>query len=205
MRQFVLGRTRVIFGDNCAACHQSGGQGVLSKNDPDKSFPNLTDDDWLFGGWTDKIIEVITDGRQQEMPAKGGNEDLTSADIDKLADFIKNGLSTGAAVLNDDGELTKGADKFAAANELFQETCAACHGANAKGSNLNGDYDTGAVNFTDTIWRFGGDLATIKETITNGRQSEMPAWGGRLDPTTIKMLAVRVHEFGGGQPKPADE
>ena len=200
MREFVLGRTRVLFGDNCAACHQSGGQGVLNKTDPGKSFPNLTDDDWLFGGWTDKIIETITDGRQQEMPAKGGNEDLTSADIDKLATFIHDGLSTGDAVLDDDGVLTKGADNatFAAANELFQETCAGCHSANGQGAMLNGDFDTGAVNFTDGIWRFGGDLATIKETITNGRKAEMPAWGGRLDPTTIKMLAVRVHEFGGG-------
>ncbi len=200
MREFVLGRTRVLFGDNCAACHQSGGQGVMNKADAGKSFPNLTDDDWLFGGWTDKIIETIVDGRQAEMPAKGGNEDLTDADIDKLADFVKNGLSTGDAVLDDDGVLTKGADNatFAAANELFQETCAGCHSANGKGSMLNGDFDTGAVNFTDGIWRFGGDLATIKETITNGRKAEMPAWGGRLDPTTIKMLAVRVHEFGGG-------
>jgi len=198
MREFALGRSRVLFGDNCAACHQSGGQGQLNKTDPGNSFPNLTDDDWLFGGWTDKIIETITNGRMQQMPAKGGNEDLTTSDIDALAVFIHDGLSTGDAVLDDDGVLTKGADKFEAANALFQETCAGCHNANGKGSMLNGDYDTGAVNFTDSIWRFGGDLATIKETITMGRDSQMPTFGGRLDETTIKILAVRVHEFGGG-------
>ncbi len=198
MRQFALGRSVVLFGDNCAACHGSGGQGNLNKSHPGESFPNLTDDDWLFGGWPAKIVETITDGRQAEMPPKGGNDELTSSDIDKLADFIKNGLSTGDAELDEDGVLTKGADRFAAANDLFQETCAGCHQANGQGSMKNGDFDTGAVNFTDGIWRFGGDLATIKETITNGRKGTMPTWGGRLDETTIKILAVRVHQMGGG-------
>ncbi len=203
MRQFALGRSVVLFGDNCAACHGSGGQGNLNKAHPTESFPNLTDDDWLYGGWTAKIQETITEGRQGEMPPKGGNDELTASDIDKLATFIHDGLSTGNAELNDDGELVKGADNptFVAANELFQETCAGCHGANGKGSMLNGDFDTGAVNFTDGIWRFGGDLATIKETITNGRKGTMPTWGGRLDETSIKILTVRVHEMGGGMAK----
>jgi len=207
MRQFALGRSRVLFGDNCAACHGSGGQGNLNADHPGLSFPNLTDDDWLYGGWTAKIIETITEGRQAEMPAKGGNDDLTDADVDALAHYIHDGLSTGDAELNDDGELTKGAAKFEAANMLYQESCAGCHGANAKGSNLNGDYDTGAANHTDTIWRFGGSLATIKESIAKGRTAQMPTFGGgkKLDEISIKILAVRVHELGGGVVEPVEE
>ncbi len=202
MREFALGRSRVLFGDNCAACHGSGGQGNLNAAHPENSFPNLTDDDWLFGGWTAKIIETITDGREAAMPPKGGNEDLTSADVDSLAKFVL-ALSAGDAELNADGELVKGGASFAGANDLFQETCAGCHQANAKGSNKNGDFDTGAVNLTDGIWRFGGSLATVTQTITNGRTAQMPTFGGgKLDATSIKILAVRVHELGGGEKEP---
>jgi len=195
MRQFAIGRSKVLFGDNCAACHGSGGQGNLNAAHPEFSFPNLTDDDWLYGGWTAKITETITGGREAAMPAKGGNEDLTDADVDSLAKFVT-ALSTGEATLNDDGELTKGS--FAGANALFQETCAGCHNANAKGSMKNGDFDTGAVNLTDGIWRFGGDMATVRNTITYGRVAKMPAFGERLDEVSLKILTVRVHQLGGG-------
>jgi cytochrome c oxidase cbb3-type subunit 3 len=201
LRQFALGRSVVLFGDNCAACHSSGGQGNLSAAHPENSFPNLTDDDWLFGGWTGKITETIFNGRESEMPAKGGNDELTSSDVDELASFVV-ALADGSASLNDDGELIKGS--FAGANALFQETCAGCHSGNAKGSNLNGDYDTGAVNLTDGIWRFGGDLATVKNTILNGRTAEMPSFGARLDEVSLKILTVRVHQLGGGTTKPDD-
>ncbi|MDX8388058.1 MAG: c-type cytochrome [Ghiorsea sp.] len=201
LRQFALGRSVVLFGDNCAACHNSGGQGNLNAAHPESSFPNLTDDDWLFGGWTAKITETITEGREAEMPAKGGNDELTSSDVDALASFVT-ALSDGSAELNDDGELVKGS--FAGANALFQETCSACHSANAKGSNLNGDYDTGAANLTDGIWRFGGDMATVRNTIANGRISQMPAFGERLDEISLKILTVRVHALGGGTTQPDD-
>ena len=195
MRQFALGRSVVLFGDNCAACHASGGQGNLNASHPELSFPNLTDDDWLFGGWTDKIAETISEGREANMPAKGGNEDLTSADVDSLTSLVM-ALGDGSASLNDDGELVKGS--FAGANALFQETCAGCHGANAKGSLANGDFDSGAVNLTDGIYRFGGDMATVKDTIANGRNGQMPAFGNRLDELSLKILTVRVHQLGGG-------
>jgi len=201
MRQFALGRSVVLFGDNCAACHASGGQGILNANHPSNSFPNLTDDDWLFGGWADKIVETITDGREASMPPKGGNEDLTESEVDDLTSFVM-ALSTGEAVLevneDDEGVLTKGANRFAGANALFQESCAGCHSANAKGSFASFDFDTGAVNLTDGIWRFGGDLATVKETILHGRTAVMPAFGARLDEVSLKILAVRVHQMGGG-------
>jgi cytochrome c oxidase cbb3-type subunit 3 len=198
MKQFALGRARVLFGDKCAACHGAGGAGHVNG---DYSFPNLTDDDWLYGGWPDKIVETITDGRQGMMPAKGGNESLTDKDVDNLAHFVI-ALSKGEAKLNDNGELIKGGDKYKPANTIFQGLCFACHGKNAKGAMHNGDYYTGAVNLTDKIWRFGGSLATVKQTITHGRQAKMPTFGTKLDKTSIKILAVKVHELGGGMDKP---
>ncbi len=197
LKHFALGRARVIFGDNCAACHGSGGQGNLNAAHPGHSFPNLTDDDWLYGGWPEVLVETITEGREAEMPARGGNDELTDADVTGLAGFVA-ALSAGEAKLNGEGELTAGAGKFGAVNAIFQETCAACHGGNAKGSMLNGDPSGGAVNLTDAIFRFGGDTASLTETIGNGRKGKMPAFGAKLDATAIKILAVKVHQLGGG-------
>ncbi len=206
MRQFALGRSVVLFGDNCAACHGSGGQGILNASHPELSFPNLTDDDWLFGGWTAKIQETITDGREASMPPKGGNEDLTDADVDMLTDFVL-ALADGSVTItvDDEDNATVNNASFATANELFQESCAGCHGANAKGSMANGDFDSGAVNLTDGIYRFGGDMATIRDTIANGRTAQMPAFGNRLDEVSLKILTVRVHELGGGMAAEPEE
>lgn len=197
IKQFALGRARVLFGDNCAACHGSGGGGFVNGN---YSFPNLTDDDWLYGGWPEKIVETITQGREGMMPAKGGNPALTDSDVNELADFVI-ALSKGDAQLNDSGQLTKGQSQYGSANSIFQTTCFACHGSNAKGNIY-----IGAVNLTDRIWRFGGDRKTVVETIAYGRGGKMPTWGlpvdgkaPRLDENSIKILAVKVHQMGGGQ------
>jgi cytochrome c oxidase cbb3-type subunit III len=77
---------------------------------------------------------------------------------------------------------------------VFAENCVLCHGENG-----TGNQEVGSKNLTDGIWLYGGDKATLVETITNARNGSMPAWGARLDPTTIKMLAVYVHSLGGGQ------
>jgi cytochrome c oxidase cbb3-type subunit 3 len=77
---------------------------------------------------------------------------------------------------------------------LFAQNCAACHGADGKGNR-----QFGAPNLTDSIWLYGGDEETIRKTITDARYGVMPRWGGKLDPVTIKMLAVYVHSLGGGE------
>lgn len=199
MKQFALGRARVLFGDNCAACHGAGGGGRVNG---DYSFPNLTDDDWIYGGWPEKIVETITSGRQGMMPAKGGDSSITDDQVNQLAGFVI-ALSKGEARLDEEGMLLTGSEKHSEANKLFQQTCFACHGKNAKGSVKNGDFYTGAVNLTDGIWRFGGDFNTVVETIAKGRQAKMPTFGEKLDDTSIKILAVKVYEFGGGMTKPA--
>ena len=82
----------------------------------------------------------------------------------------------------------------AAGKKIFADNCTSCHGDNAKGNQ-----ELGAPDLTDKIWLYGSDEATLVETITNGRAGVMPAWVGRLDPSTIKALTVYVHSLGGGK------
>ncbi len=178
LKEYVSRSAKVLFGDNCAACHGSGGQG-------NPGFPSLVDDDWLYGGTIEAIMQSITNGRKGMMPKMGGQQ-LTAEEIDKLANAIYNGKVTEEPLY-----MAKG--------------CVGCHGPDGKGMQA-----LGSANLVDKIWRFKAEdqLASIKYTITHGvndptdpktRKAEMPAWSGRLDETQIKKLAVYVHQLGGGQ------
>lgn len=178
-------RGKTVFGDNCAPCHGSGGAGA-------KGYPNLNDDDWLWGGSLDQILQTIefgarsghSKGREGLMLAFGKDGILKKDEIANVAAYVRSlsGLS-----------VSKGLD-LNAGKKVFAENCVACHGEDAKGKQ-----EVGAPNLTDQIWLFGSDEATVVATITNGRNGVMPAWTGRLDPTTIKALAVYVHSLGGGR------
>jgi len=194
LTQYTLASAKVLFGDNCAACHGSGGQG-------NPGYPVLADDDWLYGGSLAKIKESITNGRKGVMTAH--KDILTPEQIDTMANFAVD-LSEGK----------KGSDE---AWKLFNEKgCVGCHGAKANGvlAELpNGDIVTvGAANLTDSIWRFRpGGYDSAKHTITYGvnqpgveqsRDAVMPAWGdqandtgGKLTPDQIKKLAVYVYSL----------
>lgn len=184
MRNFADSSAKAIFGDYCAACHGAGGQGAPGL------FPVLADDDWLYGGDFNMLVETIANGRQSQMVAYQGV--LDDATIGKLADF---------ALAAAEGKATP--EQF----DLFKQSgCSACHGENAKGGAIN-KLGTGAANLTDGIWRFSGSRDEVLRTIRygvnqpdpNSRVAIMPAFGGKLSPETIKMVAVKVHEFGGGQ------
>ncbi len=185
MLSFARAQGRAAFADNCAPCHGAGGGGM-------RGYPNLVDDDWLWGGKLQDIALTLrhgirsTDdkGRMGVMPAFGRDKILERPDILAVADYVRS-LSTLS--------VTKGAD-LARGKKVFAENCAACHGENAKGNR-----EIGAPDLTDQIWLFGSGRDVIVEGIINGRGSVMPAWGGRLDDTTIKSLAVYVHTLGGGQ------
>lgn len=179
---YVSRSAKVLFGDNCAACHGAGGQG-------NPGFPVLADDDWLYGGGIGKIEETITGGRQGMMTAHGAT--LSVQQIEDVSRHVL-ALSTG-------GEYAPGKDVF------MKSDCAVCHGADAKGNT-----DMGAANLTDGIWRFSGTLEGIKYTIIHGvndpgdagtRSAQMPGFSasGKLSATDIKKLAVYVHELGGGK------
>jgi len=178
-------RGKTVFGDNCAPCHGSGAAGA-------KGFPNLNDDDWLWGGTLDQIMQTIQFGARSghakshegQMLAFGKDGLLKPDQIVAVANHVRS-LS---------GLPTRPGYDAAAGLKVFAENCVACHGDNAKGNP-----EFGAPNLTDKIWLYGSDEAAIMETITNGRAGVMPAWEGRLDPVTIKAMAVYVHSLGGGK------
>ena len=176
---------KAVFGDNCAPCHGTGATGS-------KGFPNLNDDDWLWGGSLEQIMKTIRFGARSghaeahegQMLAFGKEGVLKPDEIVTVANYVRSmaGLPT-----------RPGFDK-AAGEKLFTENCVACHGEDAKGNP-----ELGAPNLTDKIWLYGSDEATIIETVTNGRAGVMPSWEGRLDNGTIKAMAVYVHSLGGGK------
>lgn len=165
-----------LFGQNCQVCHGAGGTGG-------PGFPRLNDAVWLWGGTAEQIETTLRFGinsphpetRFAQMPAFGRDGLLTRPEIAVLTDYV---LTLGNGVAPDDP--SEGA-------ALFQDNCAGCHGEDAKG--LDG---TGAPDLTDADWIYGGDAATIRQTLLAGRQGVMPAWQGRLSDAEIRMMALYV-------------
>jgi cytochrome c oxidase cbb3-type subunit 3 len=182
---FARAQGRVAFADNCAPCHGAGGGGG-------KGYPNLNDDDWLWGGKLAEIEQTIRHGargsddkgRTGVMPAFGRDGILKPEQISAVADYARSlsGLPPEA-----------GAD-LAAGKKIFADNCELCHGADGKGNR-----ELGSPNLTDKIWLYGSDKQTIMDGLRNGRGNVMPAWGGRLSEPTIKALTVYVHTLGGGE------
>jgi cytochrome c oxidase cbb3-type subunit 3 len=178
-------RGKTVFGDNCAPCHGSGATGS-------KGFPNLNDDDWLWGGTLEQIMQTIQYGARSgnakahegQMLAFGKEGVLKQDQIVTVANYVRS-LS---------GLPTRPGYDAAAGAKIFADNCVACHGDKGQGNP-----ELGAPNLSDKIWLYGSDEATIIETVTNGRGGVMPAWEGRLDPATIKAMAVYVHSLGGGK------
>jgi len=180
---FARAQGRVTFADNCAPCHGAGGGGA-------KGYPNLNDDDWLWGGKLTEIEQTIRYGaRSGHDKAHQGNMPsfasiLKPAEISAVADYVRSltGLPTEAGV-----DLKLG-------QKVFADNCAVCHGPEAKGNR-----EVGAPNLTDKIWLYGSDKATIMQGVINGRGGVMPTWEGRLSDPIIKALTVYVWTFGGGE------
>lgn len=181
---FVTAGGAAVFADNCGPCHGRGAQGAVG-------YPNLNDDDWLWGGSPEAIERTITHGirsgdpetRDMAMPKFGVDGMLKPAEIADTAQYV---LSLSG----------HGTDPVAAERgaKIFTDNCVACHGE--KGT---GNQELGAPNLTDNIWLYGGRAADIEKTIQTGRGGVMPYWTGRLDPVTIKMLTAYVHSLGGGK------
>jgi cytochrome c oxidase cbb3-type subunit 3 len=180
---FARAQARPIFNENCAGCHGSGGAGA-------KGYPNLNDDEWLWGGTLGDIATTIRHGirstdaktRLGSMPAFGRDGMLKREEIDASADYVRSiaGLPVDAKA------------DLSAGKKVFAASCASCHGDDGKGKR-----DMGAPNLTDQIWLYGSEKSVIVDGLWNGRGGVMPAWADRLDETTIKALTVYVHTLGG--------
>ena len=159
-----------LFLNNCAQCHASDAGGS-------RGFPNLTDNDWLYGGSPQQIQATITNGRNGVMPPWG-----PALGEDKVKDVVHYvmSLSGGAA---DSIRVARG-------KEIFAQTCAACHGPEGKGNQA-----LGAPNLTDKTWLHGSGEATITETVSKGRTSQMPAHKGLLSAAKIHLLTAYVYSL----------
>jgi cytochrome c oxidase cbb3-type subunit 3 len=185
LADFTYAQGRAAFRENCGPCHGAGGGGA-------KGYPNLNDNDWLWGGTLGELQQTIEFGvrsghakaHESQMPAFGRDGMLKANEIAIVANYVRYiaNLSTRPDI------------DLAAGKKIFADNCTVCHGADGKGNK-----ELGAPNLTDGIWLFGSDEATLVEVITNSRGGVMPAWTGRLDPVTIKALAYYVHSLGGGE------
>ena len=180
LRQFATAAGAAAFKVNCVQCHGSGAVGS-------PGYPNLNDDEWLWGGTPEAIRATIAHGirfdgdddtRYSEMPAYG----------DMLSRDEVNAVTSYVLALSHGGELDP------VGTQIFADNCAACHGETGKGG-----VDFGAPDLTDAIWLYGSSKEEIASQIRRPRHGVMPAWQARLGDTTVKELTVYVHSLGGGQ------
>ena len=183
LRQFATAAGAAAFKVNCIQCHGSGAQGSAG-------YPNLNDDEWLWGGDIEAIHQTIAHGirfaadddtRISEMPAFG--DILEPDEIKQVAAYVVSlsGTPSDAALAE-------------AGATVFADNCAACHAHDATGMR-----DLGAPNLADAIWLYGSGEAAIAQQIRAPKHGVMPAWTARLGDTTVKELSVYVHSLGGGE------
>ena len=163
-----------LFQQNCAQCHGSDGGGAVG-------FPNLRDADWQWGSDADSVVATIAGGRVAAMPPWA-------------AVIGEPGVEDVVAYVQTLGGQQADATKAAAGQAHFEALCAACHGVDGKGNPL-----LGAPDLTDTTWLYGGDAATLKQTLMNGRNGQMPAWGDKLGEQRVKLLAAYVTKLAAGK------
>ena len=163
-----------LFLTYCSQCHGSDAKGA-------RGFPDLADNDWLFGGTPEQIKESIQKGRDAMMPAKGVKPDLNGDQIKDLAGYVRS-LS---GLASDSIRAQRG-------KELFAAACSACHGPDGKG--MVGV----APNLADKVWLYSSSEDSIIETITKGRVNRMPAFGEFLGDAKVHLLTAYVYGLGGG-------
>jgi cytochrome c oxidase cbb3-type subunit 3 len=163
-----------LFLTYCSQCHGSDAKGA-------RGFPNLTDNDWLFGGTPEQIKESIQKGRDAMMPAKGVKPDLNGDQIKDIASYVRSlsGLATDSI-------------RAQRGKELFAAACSACHGPDGKG--MVGV----APNLSDKVWLYSSSEDVIIETITKGRVNRMPAFGEFLGDAKVHLLTAYVYGLGSG-------
>jgi cytochrome c oxidase cbb3-type subunit 3 len=162
---------RNLFLNNCAGCHGSDAGGA-------PGFPNLTDKDWLWGGTADTVLASIQNGRTAVMP--GWEPILGKQSVENVLAYVMS--LSGRKVLNADVD---------AGAKTYSQTCVACHGPDAHGNPA-----LGAPNLADNVWLYGGSIDSVRQTIANGRQGQMPAHLERLGDVRTKLVAAYVLSAG---------
>jgi cytochrome c oxidase cbb3-type subunit 3 len=191
LAEFARAAGEAAFGDNCRTCHGAGGAGA-------PGYPNLADDEWLWGGTLNDIERTLVVGirsthsetRFSLMPSYGRDGLLTAKEIDDVTEHVLTLSPIGASLNANAAAAARGA-------VTFQAQCASCHRADGSGDRLQG-----APSLKDEVWLTGPTREAIRDQIFHGRNRVMPTWETRLQPTTIRALAVYVYGLGGGEAAP---
>lgn len=185
LQSYAVNAGGAVFMTFCAQCHGSGAAGA-------KGYPNLLDNDWLWGGDMEAIHTTVRhgirnetdpDARYSQMPAFGADGILT----EELIDQVVNHVMSLSGTPRDAEAAEQGA-------QVFADNCAACHGEDG-----TGDRSQGAPNLADAIWLYGGDYETLHATVANARFGVMSSWEGRLSDAQIRAVTAYVHQLGGGE------
>ncbi len=184
LREFAIAAGAAAFRVNCVQCHGSGAEGS-------QGYPNLNDDDWLWGGSPEQIHQTITHGIRF-----AADDDTHVSDMPAFGEMLEPRqiaeVSAYAASLS--GSTVKDPSMVEPGRQLYADNCASCHGEDGKGNR-----DLGAPNLTDAIWLYGAGEEAIAAQVRSPRLGVMPAWGARLGDVKVKELAVFVHSLGGGE------
>ncbi|GLP84924.1 cytochrome-c oxidase, cbb3-type subunit III [Tritonibacter mobilis] len=185
LEDYAVSAGAAVFKTWCAQCHGSGAAGA-------KGYPNLLDDDWLWGGTMEDIHTTVSygirneesdDARFSAMPAFGRDGLLEKEQVSQVVNYVMSLSDT-----------PQDASQVAAGAAVFEANCASCHGEDA-----SGDIYQGAPNLKDAIWLYGGDYETVYETVWNSRYGVMPNWDTRLSEAEIRAVSAYVHQLGGGE------
>ncbi len=176
---FAVAGGKTLFKENCSACHGTGAEGR-------KGYPNLNDDDWVWGGDLQSIYQTLKVG------VRAGHKDTRSSQMPAFGDMLKK--EEIASVTEYALSLESGKGDHTAGAALFKQNCASCHGDTGKGGR-----EFGAPNLVDAIWLYGNTKQDIMAQIANPKHGVMPTWESRLPDETIKALAIYVHSLGGGE------
>jgi cytochrome c oxidase cbb3-type subunit 3 len=183
LARFATAGGKSMFKVYCSQCHGTGATGAIG-------YPNLNDDEWIWGGTIDQIYATISHGARSAtdpdthlniMPQFADGV-LEPAQINSVAEYVAS-LSG-----------IEGGQDTAEGKQLFADNCASCHGDRGQGV-----VDLGGPSLSDGIWLYEGSLAAIEAQVTRPKHGVMPAWFPRLGDTSVKQLAIYVHGLGGGQ------
>lgn len=181
--RFANSAGAAVFRNNCSQCHGSGAAGGVG-------YPNLLDDDWLWGGDFENIAYTIRHGIRNEEDWDARYSQMTAFDdilSDDEIDAVVNHVLAISGQSHD-------AALAATGSELFMDNCAACHGDAGLGNR-----DLGAPNIADSLWLYGGDPESLEQTVRYARFGVMPPWGSRLTEAEIRAVTAYVHQLGGGE------
>jgi len=187
LQRFAVNAGGAVFRAQCSQCHGTGGAGVQASG-----FPNLLDDDWIWGGTMEDIHMTVRygirnedhlDARWSEMPAFGRDGLLETDEIDQVVEYVlRLSRQPHDAALAEAGA------------EVYEMNCASCHGDGGEG-----DIFVGAPALNNQVWLYGGSREAIRHSVVNSRFGIMPGFADRLRDAEIRAVAAYVHQLGGGQ------